>query len=137
MTDTRLSNIDHLISRTVLALPKKKDKTELIRNWLRKARLHRKKWPEPEGAVAIYNLHFKVHSFGRNSFHADATLEVPLDSTTMLYTSVTGGCKTEASALRIVIGKIEDSSWFHEMKAKGVYFRVTGAGMEKLYRGYL
>lgn len=84
----------------------------------------------------MLDLHFCVHSFNRKSFHADATLEIPIDEG-YTYFSITAGGSTQAQALLQVIQKIETSSWFHYMKSRHVYFRVTGSEMEQLYHGYL
>lgn len=123
------------ISRT-LPMPRKKDLGEKFARKLTRRRKHKHKWPEPTDAEVILNLHFNVYTFGPNSYHADATLEVPT-KIGFEYYSITGSGKTRAGALRKVIEDIEGSFWFHYMRDRHVRFRVTGAGMEDLYKGYL
>lgn len=126
----------YVMRKRVLKLPKGPDKGAQLKYALGRKRRQRHKWPEPEDAKLILNLHFTVHSFRRQSFHADATVELPVKEG-FQYFSVSKGGNTEAGALRSVIVEIESSKWFHHMKKRGVYFRVTGAGMEELYRGWL
>lgn len=120
----------------VLKQPRGADKGQQIKYALKRKRRQKKKWPEPEDAYLILNLHFTVFSFSRQSFHAEATLEIPTKDG-FEYFSTTGGANTEAGALRNVISAMETSTWFAHMKKRKVYFRITGAGMEDLYRGYL
>lgn len=120
----------------VIKQPRAADKGQQIRYALRRARKHKKKWPEPDDAFLILNLHFSVKTFSRMSFHADATLEIPTKDG-FAYFSVSKGDKTEAGALRSVIAEVENSTWFKYMKSRKVYFQITGSGMETLYRGYL
>lgn len=127
---------DHIISRTVRGLPAGEDKGGQLRIRLRERRKHKRKWPEPSDAGLILNLHFAVHSFRRQSYHADATLEVPV-AAGFEYASISAGAKTRADALLLVIREIESSFWFSYMRENGVRFRVTGAGVEELYHGYL
>jgi len=122
--------------RRVLAQPRGLDKAGQLRYAMKRARKHRKKWEVPEDAYLILNLHFSVKSFSQHSYHADATLEIPVEDGYQ-YFSIAKGDKTRAGALRAVIVEIQNSKWFHFMKAKGVYFKVTGVEMEELYRGYL
>lgn len=122
--------------KRVLRLPRSADKAQQMKYALKRARRHRHKWPEPEDADLVLNLHFSVKSFSKQSFHADATLEIPVKEG-FQYFSISGGSNTEAGALRSVIAEIQNSKWFHHMKSRKVYFKVTGAGMEELYRGYL
>lgn len=125
----------YLISKTVHGSQVGKDKAERIRESLSRKRTHKRKWKEPEAAL-ILNLHFTVHSFRRQSYHADATLEVPVAGG-FDYASISAGAKTRADALLLVIREIESSFWFTFMRERGVRFRVTGEGMEELYRGFL
>lgn len=112
-----------------------KEKSEIIRDRLLKARKHKSKWPEPE-AELILDLHFKVHSYTAHTYHAEATLEIPVPDGDK-YFSVTANARTRRGAITTLLSKIENSMWFHYMRLKGVRFRITGAGMERLYRGYL
>ncbi len=120
----------------VIAQPKNPDKADQLRYALRRARRHRKKWVEPDDAYLILSLHFSVKSYSQHSYHAEASLEIPVENG-FQYASIAKGSKTRAGALRAVITEIENSKWFHHMKKRKVYFKVTGAGMEELYRGYL
>lgn len=125
----------YVVRKRVLRQPKGKDKADSLRYALGRKRKQRHKWPEPADATLILNLHFTVHSFRRQSFHADATLEIPVKEGYQ-YFSVSKGSTTEADALRGVIVEIQNSVWFRHMKERGVYFRVTGV-LEELYRGWL
>ena len=115
---------------------KEKDLGEEFEKRLKRRRQHRKNWQEPEDAYLILNLHFNVYSYERSRFHAEATLEIPTKQG-FDYTSITATAKTRAGALRLVIEQMENSLWFKVMRDRQVRFRVTGAGMEELYRGYL
>lgn len=126
---------DHLILRTVRALPRKRDRKIAILENIKARREHKRKWPEPE-ATLILDLHFEVYSFNRHSYHAEATMEIPLPRKTE-YASISLGAKTREDSLILLIQKIENSFWFQYMRSRGVRFRVTGASMETLYRGYL
>jgi len=125
-----------VVTRRVLANPTKKDRQEALIERLGRSRQHRRQWVEPEDASLILNLHFAVHSYKRNQHHASATLEIPCKGGTDSY-SIARSAGTRQSALILVIQEIENSMWFHEFKKQGVYFRITGCEMEKLYRGYL
>jgi hypothetical protein len=128
---------DKVYTRTRgLKQPRGPDKGQLLKYALKRARKQKHKWPVPEDAYLILDLHFSVKSFRRQSFHADATLEIPVEGG-FDYFSVSHGGGTRAGALRGVIVEIQNSKWFHHMKKRGVYFKVSGAGMEELYRGYL
>jgi hypothetical protein len=95
-----------------------------------------KKWPEPE-AVVIIDLRFSVHALSPHVYHAEATFTFPTGKSDFTYFSVSKSSKTERGALRCVIEEIENSKWFHYFRFKGVRFRVSGCGMDTLYRGYL
>lgn len=128
---------EHVVTvKKVLAMPTRRDRGELAKKQLARVRRHHKKWEQPSDAALILNFHFSVKTFGRGSYHADATLEIPVPEG-FQYFSVAKGCKTAESALLSVIKEIENSHWFHYMKSQRVYFRITGTIMEELYRGYL
>lgn len=93
-------------------------------------------WPEPE-AEAFIDLRFAVHSLSPHVYHAEATFAFPKGKSDFVYYTVSKSSKTERGALRGVIEEIENSKWFHYFRFKGVRFRVSGCGMDKLYRGYL
>lgn len=120
----------------VIPFPKNMDHGERFKKKLAAVREHKRKWVKPEGAALILNMHFSVHSFRRGVHHADMTLEIPVKGG-VEFATVTAPGKTRESALISLIGKIENSEWFHAMKGQGVYFKVTGCEMERLYRGYL
>lgn len=124
------------VKERVLKLPRAADKGQQIKYALRRRRKQKKKWEEPDDAYLILNLHFTVLSFSRQSFNAEACLEIPVKEGFQYYT-VSAGAHTRAGALRRVIQDMENSFWFRHMKEKKIYFRVTGEGMEELYRGYL
>ena len=123
-------------STRVKPMPSGPDKGKQLEYALKGARRQKKKWPKPEDAKLILNLHFSVKSYKQHTFHADATLEIPVTEG-FQYFSVAHTNKTKAGALRQVIEEIQNSFWFHHMKSRGVYFRVTGIDMEEIYRGYL
>jgi len=123
-------------STRVKRMPTGADKGKQLEYKLKGARRQKKKWPQPDDAKLILNLHFSVKSFKQHTFHADATLEIPVKEG-FQYFSVTNTNKTKAGALRHVIEEIQNSFWFQHMKKRGVYFRVTGIEMEDIYRGYL
>lgn len=139
MIPTRLSDESKpdFAIRTVKKMPKAPDLGERFAKKLGKARKQRGKWPEPADAELILHLHFRVQQLTPHVYHADATLEIPTGKADLSYYSVYASDKTRYGALRDVIEQIEGSKWFHHFRARGVRFRVTGAGMEKLYRGYL
>lgn len=126
---------DKITSRKVMLMPTR-DKGERLARKLGKVRDHKYKWPAPIGAELVLSLHFNVHSFRSGLYHAEATLEIPTDNG-WVYASVTADAKTHYDALIALIEKIQGSMWFHYMKSRGVYFKITGDMMEKLYRGYL
>ena len=123
-------------STRVKSMPSAPGKDKQLAYALRRARKQRRKWPEPDDAKLILNLHFSVKSWKQHTFHADATLEIPVEGG-FSYFSVTNTNKTKAGALRHVIEEIQNSFWFQHMKKRGVYFRVSGIDMEEIYRGYL
>lgn len=131
-----MSNDKTYTRRRVLPMPRAADKAQQLKYALKRLHQHRKKWVEPDDASLILNLHFSVKSFRRGVFHAEASLEIPVDEGFQYY-SISKTTKTKAGALRGVIEEIQNSKWFHHMKAKKVYFKVTGIEMEELYRGYL
>ena len=121
-----------------LPMPKNKQKSDLISDYLKRIRKHHKKWPEPKDAEAIFDMHFAVRSHSRRVFHAEMTLEVPQpdrEGVTVYYTIAATG-STEAYALRKVLELMESQMWYRYFRNKGVRFRVTGV-FEKLYKGYL
>lgn len=122
---------------TTIAMPKAPDLGDKFRKKLGKVRKQRHKWPEPADAELILHMHFRVQELTPHVFHADATLEIPTGKADFSYYSVYASDRTRAGALRAVIGQIEESKWFHHFRSRHVRFLVTGAGMEKLYRGYL
>lgn len=124
------------IRTRVLKLPTAADRMQRLKSALKRVRSQKKEWPEPEDAELILNLHFVVTSFSLQSFHAEACLEIPVKEGFQYFT-IDGGSNTQAGAIRQVIEKIENAPWFHHMKKQKVYFKVTGAGMEEIYRGYL
>ena len=123
--------------KTVIKMPKAPDLGERFAKRLTKVRKQRGKWPVPDDAELILHLHFRVQQLSPHVYHADATLEIPTGKADLTYYSIYASDKTRYGALRSVIGQIEGSKWFHVFRSKGVRFRITGAGMEKLYRGYL
>ncbi|USV41114.1 hypothetical protein [Xanthomonas phage BUDD] len=120
----------------VLAEPRGADKAKQLEYALKRRRRQKKSWPQPDDAMLILPLHFNVYSFSRQSFHAEACMEIPTKKG-FEYFTVSGGGRTQFAALRQVIEKIEASDWFHQMKEQKVYFKITGGGMEEIYRGYL
>lgn len=120
----------------VKAMPSEKDNGEKFQRALSRVRQHQKRWVKPSDATLILGMHFATHSVQRGRHYAEVTLEIPVKGE-IGYSTITAGAKTRADALLGVIQKIESSQWFHVFKEEGVYFRVTGAGMEKIYRGYL
>src|SRR4249919_4049530 len=97
-----------------LPMPKNKQKSDLLADYLKRIRRHHKKWPEPEDATAIFNMHFRVHSHRRTVFHAEMTLEIPQpgkDSVTVFYT-ISATASTEAHALRKVLEMMESQRWY-------------------------
>lgn len=119
----------------VLAMPKSKDKGER-----RLTGRHRqsRNWPEPADAKAVFNLSFKVQSFARQQFFAEAQLELPMSDVETQYQAFSASGSTKYMALRSVVEQIERSEGFLRLKKrKGVYFKVFGAGMDTLYKGYL
>lgn len=112
-----------------------KEKSEIIADWLKRRRRHKKKWPEPECDV-IFDLHFEVHSFGMNQWHAAITIELPVSDKKSEFYSISSTQKTKAGALRAVIQQLESEKWYHHFRVRGARFRVTGV-MEKVYRGWL
>ena len=125
---------DSITSRKVKALPSR-DKGESLGRKLGKIRDHKRKWSVPADAELVLALHFSVYSFQAGLYHADATLEIPVEDG-FIYTSVTSEAKNRYDALICLIERIQDSNWFHHMKKRGVYFKITGE-LERLYRGYL
>lgn len=121
--------------KRTLAMPTR-DKGESLARKLGRIREHKRKWPTPADAELVLSLHFSVHSFRTGSYNADATLEIPT-ANGFDYATISFGAKTYHDALLGVIRKIEESFWFHHMKARHVYFKVTGETMEEVYRGYL
>ena len=117
----------------VLPMPKKKGKGSQVPR-----RRRRSPWPEPSDARAIFQLTFAVVSHERNHYYATAQLELPMSDTLTEYQAFNARGLTKHAALRSLIEEIERSQGFLRLKSrKGVYFQVRGAGMDKLYRGYL
>lgn len=124
-----------VVRKRVLALPKKKQKSDLIHEYVRKRRKQRKKWPVPD-AEAIFDMHFAVYSHAKHVFHAEMTIEFPESDTSSTFYTIAVTSKTRAGALRAVIEKLEREEWYLYFRKRGVRFRVTGV-LEELYRGYL
>lgn len=131
------SSIPDFTIRKGLPLPKGPDLAEKFSRRLSGRRKPKRKYKTPPSdAELVLQMHFSVLSFGPNSFHADMTLEIPTKKG-FDYFSVAFSDKTWSGALRKVLTEVEHSKWFHHMKSKHVYFSVTGAGMDDLYKGYL
>lgn len=120
----------------VLPMPKGADKAKQLEYSLKRRRRQKKAWEAPEDAFLILPMHFTVYSFSRQSFHAEACMEIPVKGG-FEYFTISGGGRTQFAALRQVIERIEAADWFHHLKAQKVYFKITGGGMEDIYRGYL
>lgn len=112
-----------------------KEKSELIADWLKRRRKHKKKWPEPE-CEAVFDLHFEVYCYAQHQWHAAVTIELPVSDRRSQFYTISSTQKTKAGALRAVINQLESEKWYHYFRFKGVRFRVTGV-MEKVYRGWL
>lgn len=128
--------IDHTISRRVLAMPTGMDNGERFAENLSRRRKHKRDWVTPDDATLILNMHFTAHSPRLGVHYAEMSVEIPVAGGSDFYTVVRTG-KTREQALRAVIEDYQNSTWFHVFKEQRVYFYVTGAGMERLYRGYL
>lgn len=90
----------------------------------------------PSDAQLIFPLHFRVHNCCHGNFHAEATLEVQTVRGYKYFTVCATG-RTYRAAMRKLISLIETSHWFRYFKLRKIYFKVTGEGMHKLYKGYL
>lgn len=90
----------------------------------------------PSDAKFVFPLRFAVHDCCKGVYHAEATLEI-LTNQGFEYFTVCYSGKTYRAALRGLISKIETSLWFEYFKSQGVYFKTTGEGTHRLYRGYL
>lgn len=127
---------DRIIATRVLAMPTKKDTGERFRERLSKRRTHKRQWARPEDAKLVLSMHFSAHSPRLGVHYAEMSVEIPVAGGADYYTVVRTG-KTREQALTAVIQEYQNSEWFHVFKSNGVYFYVTGQGMERLYRGYL
>lgn len=90
----------------------------------------------PADAKLVLPLRFKVHNYNKNSYYAEAVLEVETRKGFDYYT-VDFSAKTYRAAFRGLISKIENSTWFWFMHDRGVRFKVSGERTYTLYKGYL
>lgn len=135
-SSSEVLNETRIVSSRVLPMPKRRDKGENMAMNLGRKRRHRKNWDTPTDASVILDMHFSVQNPARGQYYAEMSIEFPVKGGFDTYTVVRTG-KTREQALRAVIEEYQNSEWFHLFKTQGVYFYVTGAGMEQLYRGYL
>lgn len=129
-------NATRIVSSRTLAMPTRKDLGERFAANLSKRRKHTRRWYKPEDAALILNMHFSTHSPRIGQHYAEMSIEFPVEGGFDYFVVVRSG-KTREQALRNVVEVYQNSEWFHFFKAEGVYFHVTGAGMEQVYRGYL
>jgi hypothetical protein len=93
-------------------------------------------WPVPMDAKLFLTMHTMIKSFKRGYHHAEATVFIPVSDAEFQSFSVAHTSKTERGAWLKVISEIENSTWFHHFRKRGVRFKVSGP-LEKVYRGYL
>ena len=97
-----------------------------------------RKWPVPGDASQILNMAFKVHNHGRKNYHAELQVEFPQpDGKTTQYITMCHSGSTKCGALRGLIQDMEMANWFHALRKANIRFKVSGEGIDKLYRGYL
>jgi len=111
--------------------------TEMQRSVFYEKRRGRKpNWHPPTDAALILDLHFQVLTYWKHAYHAEAHITLPIGPFGEEQHVEFASCKTRKSALLKLIQGIEASHWFQVFRAQKVYFRVTGEGMDEIWKGY-